>query len=76
MLLNIFVLQLYFVLPCFLDNINTLSAIDTMHELVSDVYIFLEKQKVPNREVLKIIAVYITYIFPLHRAGLNLKTPN
>ncbi|KAK2720875.1 hypothetical protein QYM36_004679 [Artemia franciscana] len=45
------------------DNINTRSAIDTMQELVSDVYIYLEKQKVPNREVLKSIAVFITHMF-------------
>ncbi|KAK2702659.1 hypothetical protein QYM36_018734 [Artemia franciscana] len=45
------------------DNINTRSAIDTMQELVSDVYIYLEKQKVPNREVLKNITVFITHMF-------------
>ncbi|XP_065574107.1 cysteine--tRNA ligase, cytoplasmic-like isoform X2 [Artemia franciscana] len=45
------------------DNINTRSAIDTMQELVSDVHIYLKKQKVPNRGVLKSIAAFITHMF-------------
>ena len=34
-----------------------------MQELVSDVHIYLKKQKVPNRGVLKSIAVFITHMF-------------
>ncbi|KAK2720983.1 hypothetical protein QYM36_004761 [Artemia franciscana] len=34
-----------------------------MQELVSDVHIYLKKQKVPNRGVLKSIAAFITHMF-------------